>query len=277
MEFAKQTDMAEVTALWEECFGDKAEEIAGFFTAFSDCARVCIIREGRQIAGQLILLPVSLCVPGQNRIAAEYIYAVATKTACRRRGIATRLLLEVSALLKVEGSAGILVPADERLIQFYEERGFTRCFDGEVISVKADTGDGAELQAAEKTKLEEISASAYIALRSSAFTNIVHVEQPEEFIRYAVEQELISGGRCVRLTVNGREYGILYCVKKEEGILIREITAEEMEEASSVVKAFMKALGREKAVLQRSFVTCGTNLPPELIGQKEGYFNLVLD
>ncbi|MGN1148790.1 MAG: GNAT family N-acetyltransferase [Lachnospiraceae bacterium] len=276
MQFAKKEDMPEVIAVWKESFGDTAEEITDFFTAFAGKARICIWKEKDVLAGQLVLLPVWLHTADGSRVSAEYIYAVATGAAFRKRGICTRLLRAVSDMLEAEGKVAVLVPADRELAAFYEKRDFRPCFREEKIRITV--GERDETTAGRQAcDVRAIGIGEYISLRKKAFVGIACVEQPEDMIAYAVRQAQAEGGLCGRITCGKEEYGILYReVEGPEGeIRIQEITAGETEEAVAMAKILLRALGRQKALLQRSFYTCGMFLPEDT--PENGYFNLVLN
>lgn len=277
MQFAEKEDMPEVIATWKESFGDTEEEITDFFTAFEGKARTCIWKENEKQAGQLVLLPVWLHTSDGIRVSAEYIYAVATGAAFRKRGICTRLLCAVSDMLKAEQKAAVLVPADRELAAFYEKRGFDPCFQEEKIRITA--GERDEITAGKKTEenVTSIPLSEYTLLRQKAFAGITCVEQPEDMVAYAVRQAQAEGSLCGRIICEGKEYGVIYReVEGPEGeIRIQEITAGETEEAVAVAKTLLRALGRQNALLQRSFYTCGMFLPADI--PANGYFNLVLE
>lgn len=313
MQPAKEADMPMVIKNWQEGFGDTEKEIADFFSAFSGVARTFVWKEEGRAAGQLILLPVTLCclektADGEKeavckRYAAEYIYAVTTSCAYRNRGISTKLLEAVSDMLASEEKCAVLVPADEGLKAFYESRGFRECFVEEIITVenhavpKQKTAAVSrqkgrmrqELRAADSADsagvLLPLTEEEYIRLRKEAFANRVHIEQPDAMVAYALRLHKKEGGYCVKIRCNGGSCGVLYRVEADGGIFIREITAGTAAEAVTAAKALLFKLGEQKAVLQRACYTLGLHLPggympdgPGFCGPfADGYFNLVLD
>lgn len=263
--FAKKADMPEIYKNWEESFGDTKEEITAFFETFAGKVRVCILRKNGAVAAQLCLLPVR--VMGYE---AEYLYAVTTNRAYRGEGLCSYLLKEVSEMLKKEGKCGVLVPADTELQGFYKKRGFQECFLPEKHVLRALTDDKEYVQGA---KAKACSVQDYIAFRQQAFAGTRCVELSEDMLRYALDSYLQNGYRLAELVWQEKRYGILY--REEENILIQELTASDSEEAQIAGAAFLAAIGKEEAFLQRSYLTMGIFLPKETV--ENGYFNLVLD
>lgn len=263
--FAQKADMPEIYKNWEESFGDTKEEITAFFEAFAGKVRVCVLRKDGSVVAQLCLLPVKLL--GHE---AEYMYAVTTNRAHRGEGLCTILLKEVSRILKEEGKCGVLVPANTELQGFYKRRGFQDCFLPEKYILRARTNDKEYVQG---VKAKACTVQDYIALRQQAFAGKSCVEAPEDMLRYALESYLQSGYHLAELVCKEKRYGVLY--REEENILIQEITAFGSEEAKRAGAAFLVAIGKEEAMLQRSYLTMGIYLPKEI--GLNGYFNPVLD
>lgn len=278
MQPAKEADMPMVIQNWQEGFRDTKEEIMDFFSAFAGKARTFIWKEDGRAAGQLVLLPVTLCRPEKTadggkeavcrRYEAEYIYAVTTSRAYRNRGISSKLLAAVSDMLASEGKCAVLVPAEKSLKAFYESRGFGKCFAEEKIYIEA----GVRPTLSQLTQLTE---EEYIRLREAAFADKVHIELSDKMVSYALKLHKKEGGYCVKITGNGACCGMLYRRDADGMIFIQEITAGTAREAVAAAKALLCELGEQKAVLQRSYDTLGINLPDGHF--QDGYFNLVLD
>lgn len=137
---ARPEDRENLTALWEQAFGDGRAYIDAFFeTGFSpERSRTAVI--GGEIAGMLYWFD---CVLGEKTLA--YIYAVATDARFRGRGIATGLMENVHVVLRKQGYAGaVLSPGSEPLFRFYKRLGYKtagyrreeRCSAGSRIPVR---------------------------------------------------------------------------------------------------------------------------------------------
>ncbi len=114
---------AELRALWQEAFGDSDEFLDTFFrTAFSyDRCRTLTVNG--ELAAVLYWFDCTLC---GEKIA--YIYAVATAKKHQRKGLCRTLTENTHEHLKALGYSGaILVPASDRLFEFYERLGYKTC------------------------------------------------------------------------------------------------------------------------------------------------------
>ena len=267
--------------LWQEAFGDTKEEIEEFFGFCEERIRICVWEEESRIVAQLVLIPVTI-VWGRA-YAAEYIYAVAVKKQFKGCGFATKLLEETRKLLRKESKAGILVPAEETLIGFYQKRGFVTCFLEEKIAMTLPskgnvTMDMTDVSNTGKTMdYKEITTERYLELRRSAFGNKGFVDLPLQVLSYAVTAVWKEGGKCVQVTYRNKAYGLLYRQTGTE-IHVFEITAQTSEEARAVAKLLLAAFaskGASDIFVRRSYLTMGVHLPKGL--QETGLFNLVLD
>ena len=138
----------EIIALWHTVFGDSEAEINYFL---ENCKhRACLgYFEGEKLLSMLFLVD---CEYGG--VSGKYIYAVATYEQCRGRGYA-------SALVDFAKGAPCgflwLIPANEGLINYYENLGFKPKFEplgeykenivfNEIDGVKSYLYEGCELK-----------------------------------------------------------------------------------------------------------------------------------
>lgn len=286
--FGKTADRHEIMDIWEESFGDAQEEIAEFFHCLAEEVRVLVWEEEGRLSGQLCLLPVKLWSYGKAA-KAEYIYAVATRKEARGRGICTGLLDAAAGLLKQEGSCAVLVPADGALAGFYERRGFSHCFREELWEIKASgekeqdsIGKECQRNRGQKPVPKPMTASAYIKCRREAFAETAGIEPSGAMLEYALSSFSREGGVCAELQYGEKTCGVLFrvesgtkAVPEEKALLIQEITLQDREEAMGAAQMLLHHFGFRRAVLRRSYHTCGLYLPPWL--EENGCFNLVLD
>lgn len=283
--FGSRADMPEIMEIWKESFGDTREEIAEFFRCLAGCVRVLLYEgedreENGMILGQLCLIPVKLRYHGKE-IRAEYIYAVATKTKARGRGVCTGLLNAAVSLIREEGSCAVLVPADDALAVFYEKRGFRSCFHEQIMQITAFAQEPQTAEASDTVSppvFVPVTAAAYIEQRRAAFARADCIEEPDAMVNYAVSAFMREDGICVRLTYGRKTCGVLCRIEKqqeENSLFIQEITITDKEEAIRAVQALLPCLDCAHAVLRRSYNTYGMYLPAEMT--QNGFFNLVLD
>ncbi len=142
----------QLLALWKESFG----EHNGFWelfleTAFSPVRCRCVWENG-QITAALTWMD---CTCGSQRLA--YLYAVATGSHHRGKGLCRSLLADTHALLKSQGyTAAILVPGDRDLRSMYRRMGYRDCTRVREFTCQA---------APEGLPLRAIGPTEYAALR----------------------------------------------------------------------------------------------------------------
>lgn len=147
---AAPPDIPELRALWQEAFGDTDAFLDDFFTAGFAPERSRVLAAEGKPASALYWFD---GVWGGGRFA--YLYAVATKAACRGLGFSTRLLEDACKHLQGLGYDGaLLVPGEKRLFRFYARRGFAPCCPMETAALEQGAGPFAPL-----------TPEAYAALR----------------------------------------------------------------------------------------------------------------
>ena len=166
IDFPVPKQYKQLTALWQEAFGDTEEFIDGFFcTAFSPARCRCIVIN-RKVVAALYWMDVRM---GKQRYA--YIYAVAVSKARRGKGLARTLMDDTQAHLALRGYDGVLlVPQDEGLRTLYEKLGYTTCTH--VHEFPAMPGDS-------PLSLQRINREEYALLRRDALPEGAGVEEAE--------------------------------------------------------------------------------------------------
>ncbi len=103
----------EIIPLWCEAFGDSEEEIRFFLeNASYECAGYYADGE---LAAMLFLIKCTLCKEESN-----YIYAASTYKKFRKKGYMSELL----KYCKNKYGSLCLIPADEKLVNYYKKRDF---------------------------------------------------------------------------------------------------------------------------------------------------------
>lgn len=140
--------------LWKEAFGDTDAFLDLFFSVAYDPCRCRCVTEQRRVTAALYWLDFFL---DEQKFA--YIYAVATASDCRGRGLCKQLMTDTAVLLRENGYHGaILVPQDEGLRRMYDRMGYRDAAQIEEFFCAAS-----ELS----ISVKEITAEDYAALRSS--------------------------------------------------------------------------------------------------------------
>ena len=121
--------------LWQDAFGDSEEFLDLFFTfGFSpECCR-CVFQEDTPVAAAYWFD----CTLEGRKIA--YLYAVATLTSHRGRGLCRLLMADIRRVLKEQGySAAVLVPQSEGLRQMYRRMGYRNAGSHSELSCTASS------------------------------------------------------------------------------------------------------------------------------------------
>lgn len=107
-------DLNGIAEIWCEAFGDTFEDVKYFFENLKHGKCFAYIIDGKAVS----LLFLVDCSIGDST--AKYIYAACTLKQFRGMGYMSRLLSYVCSL----GSDVCLIPANERLVTYYKQRGF---------------------------------------------------------------------------------------------------------------------------------------------------------
>ena len=196
IDFPVPKQYKQLTALWQEAFGDTEEFIDGFFcTAFSPARCRCMVIN-RKIVAALYWMDVRL---GEQSYA--YIYAVAVTEKRRGKGLARTLLADAQAHLALRGYDGILlVPGSEDLRALYEKLGYKTCTT--VSEFPAAAGDSPVV-------LSRINREEYARLRPHMLPEGSGLEE-EENIAFLETMAFFYRGENLLLAAHA-ENGKLWC------------------------------------------------------------------
>ena len=116
-------DQPRLRQLWKQAFGDSDAFLDDFFhTAFHPSRCLCIWEED-SLASAIYWFD---CALGGQKIA--YLYALATDTRHRGKGLARKLMMRLHDLLESRGyRAALLVPGSESLSALYRTMGYDFC------------------------------------------------------------------------------------------------------------------------------------------------------
>ena len=119
IQFAEESMRGTLRDLWQECFGDSNDYVDFYFQNHEITKHTMVYLDDGQPVSMLSLLPMTV-VTKMGILPARYIYAVATKTSHRGRGISTALLEGAHKQMKGLGiKLSVLVPGSGPLYNFY--------------------------------------------------------------------------------------------------------------------------------------------------------------
>lgn len=153
---AEPKDRKGLTELWKTCFHDDKKTVETFWNRMWDQIAVYLAEEKRP-ASMACAIPAEVVDEAGESRKAMYLYAVCTAPESRGRGLCTELLTFAEAELKKAGtSLLLLVPAENRLFDFYGKMGFCQSLVyGTYRVLSKDTG----------AKISKISPESYENIR----------------------------------------------------------------------------------------------------------------
>lgn len=142
-------------SLWQSCFGDDRETIDMFFKNSFSYENAVICTDKAEVVSQLFLLPEKLSL-GEKEYFAYYIYAAATAESYRKQGIMGSLL-EFTSALAADRKADylFLVPATEKLFDYYEKFGFYKALYAEKTVFKLAGSKPLDIKSTEPSDIKK--------------------------------------------------------------------------------------------------------------------------
>ena len=169
-------EINELKKLWKEAFGDSDAFLDTFFTKVYAKERTRIQKTDEKISSALYFFT---CQFNNKKIA--YLYAIATKSEFRNKGLCKALMTDTHSYLKSSGYAGaILCPASDSLFKFYEKMGYKTCTYVDEEEVSATEGN---------ISLKKISGEEYMLLRRSyiPLNGVIQENENLDFLKTETE------------------------------------------------------------------------------------------
>lgn len=273
--FAKMEWIPELKQIWKECFHDEDSYIDFYFRDRFTEENMMVWLEDNVPVAMASLLPCT-CWKKKNGLvlkqAVRYIYAVGTKPRYEGQGISTKLMKQIEELLNQNQEIGILMPAEESLISFYQKRNFYPA-----IRTKERFNDEAEQFALQISAIPDISiiegqvlAKRYKQIRDHWLGTDGYIEWDEDAIDYAIKENALIGGLCFELVCEGENHIMMGYIDKEQ-FMVRETTLSDRQwdqYARTIANEFECSRILQK---ERFFMSTQKNWA------KTSYFNLALD
>ncbi len=175
-------DKPALYALWQKTFGDEATVIDRFFRCITP-KDIVVCGENANPVSAVYMPRVDLRC-GEKTLSAAYIYAAATDTAYRGRGLMTRLLQFAAENAQRQSLDGLfLVPAELTLFDYYGARGFLPAFSKKLVQYSRT-----DLQPLCETAAKELQASArqFFEIREQALLDVWHPAYPEPILDFSL-------------------------------------------------------------------------------------------
>lgn len=187
--WAAQTDKDSIFAIWKECFGDDDAYIEFFLKGLFRPERCLLYRVDTRPVAMLHLLPLN-GRDGAEHFSAQYIYAAATLTEYRRRGLMAEMIDYAADFVESKGvTFTSLVPASDGLYDYYKKCGFQTAFYLEQSTIARSE---LEVLASQRLTLAEPNIDKILEQRKSFYNP--SVLWGREMLDYIVQEWRFTGG-----------------------------------------------------------------------------------
>ena len=246
-------DKTALYALWQKTFGDEPAVIDRFFQCVTPNEIVVCGENGNPVSA--LYMPRVELRCGEKTLSAAYIYAAATDTAYRGRGLMTALLQFAAENAQRQSLDGLyLVPAERTLFDYYGARGFVTAFFKKLVQYSKS-----ELKALYENPATvlPISASQFFKAREQALQEIWHPAYSQTILdfslflnkRYGVETLLTDCGYAVYETEENTVQVTDFCCEKGKeaallGALLQKTDAAKFALSMPVPRQFGTASGK---------------------------------
>ncbi len=188
---SRKDDISGIVSLWNESFGDTAEEIMFFINNKYIPENTLVAEENGEIASVLFLLDGKMCIKGID-YPSYYLYAACTLKKYRGRGFMAKLLEEAE---KTAASREIdficLMPGEKSLFDFYEKFGYKTAFSRKVLSIYV----GADIKTDE---IKQYDAVDFEEIRNKAFSDYDYFKWDRQSIEFAFSHNKLYSGKDFR-------------------------------------------------------------------------------
>lgn len=247
--FPQDSMKSDLERLWRACFDDSMEYVRYFFENryVPENCLVYLDESVRRPVAMLHLLDASVAENG-GLVPTQYLYAACTRADCRRQGMMGQLIRTAIRLGQKRGKKyTVTVPADPFLFQYYQKRGFSRCYRvrsvwltrKELAYLAKDAAAIPQNPRETMMKLDEVFAFR----RSMLVDREGFVYWDPAAFRYAVGVHEYDGGHVVTLAWDG-DFAYAFCrVAQGETVQVLECLAKE-HFAPSLMKRILQCYPR---------------------------------
>lgn len=251
-------DLPQLTALWQEAFGDSPEE-AGFYLERRHRHENMLVDESAgQIHGMMSMLPLELLTP-QKTLKARYVFAVATKKEYRGQGVSTRLIEEAHRSMQAAGiDASLLVPANPSLFEYYGKRGYQTAFSIDEAMIQAQDIKEPE----DSSRIEPCSVEEYLQARDAFYRGSrLYARWDAEALRFANQYESAGLHVMLRMRIGARQ-AVAACVDRGTHHRVSELACDTSiwPEAMALIHRRLQA-GRYLLRMQAGSLPSGSTRP----------------
>ncbi len=209
-------NLAELSRIWSEVFGDEEEYISLFFASLEGHIRAYGARRGGRLVAAGYSLDTGSIVFNGGEIPFGYLYALATLPEHRGCGLAAAIVRHIQA----SDGVSALVPAEDSLFSYYERFCYRTAFYTAKASALPRYYAGFEREA--------VGAEQYSALREKYLCGRAHVRLNKTAASYFETLMKLSGGGLYRLSL-GTSEAAAACEISDGRLIIKELLSLEEE------------------------------------------------
>ncbi len=281
--FADKSRKNELIEIWKQSFGDSEEYIKMFFAWNLAKTTVLVYEVDGKAVSVAYLLPVTYERAGQKAVPCRYLYAAATLPEYRGRGYFGEIMKVVREQIS---EPVLLVPGEASLVSYYEKQGMLVWLEGQYLDINTH----AEKISAKykhddpvQGRIKDLTPVEYAAKREKALAGSFYIKWDNHFINYICHENKVCGGTQNAVTVEDREYIVMYRVEGDVLKFLEIISQDNCLEQKSLldktkpeacVQLVLKETGCKKAHVCLNptvMVTDKSN-----ICENQGYFNLTM-
>lgn len=219
IEYATFDDIPAAKQIWMTCFGDNRQYTDFLFNRLVRPENVLLRHlDGEGPVAMLCMQPFTLATPGGNA-EGVYVFGVATLPERRGRGFSTELLDDVGRRCREKGIAlSALVPAGEKMFEFYRRRGYETAFSVQRAALQAET----LLKRNHSCSFRAVDAAIFAEIRNEFYRDRkTFVRWPMEYLAYIDAETRALGGEILAVDL-GETEGAVVSYPYKGDVIVKE-------------------------------------------------------
>lgn len=222
---ADDTLKPEVMQMWKTCFGDSDEFIEMYFRSkYSDENTLVKIVDEKAVAS-LQMIPYEMTF-GDNRIPIVYVAGACTLPDKRKKGYMEELFSVAFCEMKKRNVLlSILVPQDNKLVDFYEKLGYTEMFDIRKNSIALPENSDIFGFHIEKAKMSDVPAVCEYCERISESRDLTVLKTLDDW-EVVFKDYFLMNGKIYLTYLGNRLAGMCFTNKEDNELHIRNLLTE---------------------------------------------------
>ena len=221
---SKNADVPYLKRIWKICFGDDDAYIEFFFNNKYKENQTLVLLCDREIAAMATMIPTKITTPNSEKYNSVMLYGIATDPKYQGKGFSTKIMdYAKEYLLKNKVDIISLVPAEEDLIKFYSNRGYSAGFYIKESKFTYETIQGLTGNETNKIIIKSAKPEEYNNIRNKRLRDKLYVEYSNDEIIYQKKLSKESGGDIYTIDMNGIKGCLVAERINNEKVIIKEL------------------------------------------------------